>query len=168
MTPAATTARPTETCPLYVDLDGTLTPSDTLYESVMLFIRRNPLNLLRLVAQLMPALPNATAAALTGAQNEAGLAQALPLMLRNMLGGASQASSKLQALNFPLPARLLQNLDADADLETLLRLAAVWNIPMATDRATADFLLTSPLMHDTYECKVPDYSSYLKRPIPVE
>ena len=34
------------------------------------------------------------------------------------------ASSKLQALNFPLPARLLQNLDADADLETLLRLAA--------------------------------------------
>ena len=81
-------------------------------------------NLLRLVAQLMPALPNATAAALTGAQNEAGLAQALPLMLRNMLGGASQASSKLQALNFPLPARLLQNLDADADLETLLRLAA--------------------------------------------
>jgi hypothetical protein len=81
-------------------------------------------NLLRLAAQLMPALPNATAAPLSGAQNEVGLAQALPLMLRNMLGGASQASSKLQALNFPLPARLLQNLDADADLETLLRLAA--------------------------------------------
>ena len=69
-------------------------------------------NLLRLVAQLMPALPNATAAALTGAQNEAGLAQALPLMLRNMLGGASQASSKLQALNFPLPARLLRAVPA--------------------------------------------------------
>ena len=56
----------------------------------------------------------------------------------------------------------------DTDIKALLRLAAVWNIPMATDRATADFLLTSPLMHDTYECKVPDYSSYLKRPIPVE
>ncbi|MDZ4124834.1 MAG: hypothetical protein U1E02_11755, partial [Hydrogenophaga sp.] len=53
MTPAATTARPADTCPLYVDLDGTLTPSDTLYESVMLFIRRNPLNLLRLFAWLL-------------------------------------------------------------------------------------------------------------------
>ncbi len=53
MTPAATQARLADTCPLYVDLDGTLTPSDTLYESVMLFIRRNPLNLLRLFAWLL-------------------------------------------------------------------------------------------------------------------
>ncbi|MDP3810467.1 MAG: UbiA family prenyltransferase [Hydrogenophaga sp.] len=52
MTPA-TTARLADTCPLYVDLDGTLTPSDTLYESVMLFIRRNPLNLLRLFMWLL-------------------------------------------------------------------------------------------------------------------
>ncbi|PZO11151.1 MAG: UbiA family prenyltransferase [Burkholderiales bacterium] len=51
MTPAAT--RTADTCPLYVDLDGTLTPSDTLYESVMLFIRRNPLNLLRLFMWLL-------------------------------------------------------------------------------------------------------------------
>ena len=36
-----------------MDLDGTLTPSDTLYESVMLFIRRNPLNLLRLFVWLL-------------------------------------------------------------------------------------------------------------------
>lgn len=40
------------TVPLYVDLDGTLTPSDTLFESVMLFIRHSPLNLLRLLAWL--------------------------------------------------------------------------------------------------------------------
>ncbi len=53
MTPAATQARLADTCPLYVDLDGTLTPSDTLYESVMLFIRRNPLNLLRLFTWLL-------------------------------------------------------------------------------------------------------------------
>jgi 4-hydroxybenzoate polyprenyltransferase/phosphoserine phosphatase len=38
--------------PLYVDMDGTLTPSDTLYESVMLFLRQSPLNLLRLLAWL--------------------------------------------------------------------------------------------------------------------
>ena len=40
------------TVPLYVDLDGTLTPSDTLFESMMLFIRHSPLNLLRLLAWL--------------------------------------------------------------------------------------------------------------------
>ncbi len=39
-------------CPLYVDLDGTLTPTDTLYESALLLVRRNPLNLLRLLAWL--------------------------------------------------------------------------------------------------------------------
>jgi 4-hydroxybenzoate polyprenyltransferase len=53
LTPAATLTRTADTCPLYVDLDGTLTPSDTLYESVMLFIRRNPLNLLRLLGWLL-------------------------------------------------------------------------------------------------------------------
>ena len=44
-----TTADP---CPLYVDLDGTLTPTDTLYESALLLVRRHPLNLLRLLAWL--------------------------------------------------------------------------------------------------------------------
>ena len=39
-------------CPLYVDLDGTLTPGDTLHESAMLFVRQHPLNLLRLLAWL--------------------------------------------------------------------------------------------------------------------
>ena len=39
-------------CPLYVDLDGTLTPTDTLYESALLLVRRHPLNLLRLLAWL--------------------------------------------------------------------------------------------------------------------
>jgi len=45
----------------------------------------------------------------------------------------------------------------------LLRLAVAWNIPIASDRATADFILTSPLMHEVYEARIPDYTSYLKR-----
>ncbi|WP_066269315.1 UbiA family prenyltransferase [Hydrogenophaga palleronii] len=51
MTPPAHAAPPDHS-PLYVDLDGTLTPSDTLHESAMLFVRRNPLNLLRMLAWL--------------------------------------------------------------------------------------------------------------------
>ena len=51
----------------------------------------------------------------------------------------------------------------DPDIKALLRLAVTWNIPFACDRATADFLLTSPLMHDEYTCTIPDYNTYIKR-----
>jgi methylglyoxal synthase len=53
----------------------------------------------------------------------------------------------------------------DSDVKALLRLGVAWNIPMACDRATADFIITSPFMHDEYEAVIPDYSDYLKRPI---
>jgi len=52
LTLSASTDPAPDICPLYVDLDGTLTPSDTLHESAMLFVRRNPLNLLRMLAWL--------------------------------------------------------------------------------------------------------------------
>jgi len=51
----------------------------------------------------------------------------------------------------------------DPDIKALLRLAVAWNIPFACDRATADFLLTSPLMYSDYEIMTPDYSVYNKR-----
>lgn len=51
----------------------------------------------------------------------------------------------------------------DPDVKALLRLAVVWNIPVANDRATSDFLMTSPLMHEEYKAFIPDYSGYIKR-----
>jgi methylglyoxal synthase len=51
----------------------------------------------------------------------------------------------------------------DPDIKALLRLGVVWNIPIACDRATADFMLTSPLIHLEYEIILPDYSQYIKR-----
>lgn len=81
-------------------------------------------NLLRLIAQLLPALPNAASATPSASNMPGSLAQALPIFVRNLLGSIGQSSSRQQALSFPLPARLLQNMDQDADLETLLRLAA--------------------------------------------
>jgi methylglyoxal synthase len=53
----------------------------------------------------------------------------------------------------------------DPDIKALLRLAVVWNLPFACDRATADFILTSPLMHDVYECTLPDYENYISRKV---
>ena len=45
----------------------------------------------------------------------------------------------------------------DSDVRALLRVAVVWNLPLACNRATADFIITSPLMTEPYERFVPDY-----------
>ncbi len=51
----------------------------------------------------------------------------------------------------------------DPDVKALLRMAVVWNIPIACNRASADFMISSPLMDGTYDRLVPDYSEYRKR-----
>ncbi len=53
----------------------------------------------------------------------------------------------------------------DPDVKALLRLAVVWNIPVACNLATADFIFNSSLMENDYEKSVMDYADYLKRPI---
>lgn len=53
----------------------------------------------------------------------------------------------------------------DPDVKALLRIAAVWNVAMACDRASADFIISSPLMNQEYEKKLPDYSAYKNRKI---
>jgi methylglyoxal synthase len=52
----------------------------------------------------------------------------------------------------------------DPDVKALLRLAVVWNVPVACNRATADFLISSPLLSTAYERTVPDYAAHLQRP----
>ncbi|HEY1765492.1 MAG TPA: methylglyoxal synthase [Opitutaceae bacterium] len=56
----------------------------------------------------------------------------------------------------------------DPDVKALLRMAVVWNVPIACDRSTADFIISSPLMDSVYERIVPDYSEYRSRMIPAE
>jgi methylglyoxal synthase len=51
----------------------------------------------------------------------------------------------------------------DPDVKALLRIAVVWNIPVACNRATADFLISSPLMTSGYERIVPDFEEYRTR-----
>lgn len=45
----------------------------------------------------------------------------------------------------------------DPDIKALLRIAAVWNIPVACNRASADFMVTSPLVDQPYERRVPEF-----------
>ncbi|POF59130.1 methylglyoxal synthase, partial [Vibrio vulnificus] len=49
----------------------------------------------------------------------------------------------------------------DPDVKALLRIASVWNIPVATNRATAKFLFESPLLNEEVDVEIPDYQAYL-------
>lgn len=57
----------------------------------------------------------------------------------------------------------LEPMPHDTDVKALLRIAVVWNIPVACNRASADFMISSPLMSEEYERLVPDYGDYRKR-----
>ena len=60
----------------------------------------------------------------------------------------------------------LEPMPHDPDVKALLRMAAVWNIPIACNRASADFMISSPLMDSLYDRIIPDYDAYRKRNIP--
>jgi methylglyoxal synthase len=51
----------------------------------------------------------------------------------------------------------------DPDVKALLRLAVLYNLPTASNRATADFLISSQFMNQPYERLVPDYLHLLKK-----
>lgn len=104
----------------------------------------------------------------TGNVLEKALEQSISKLLSGPLGGDQQigsriAEGKLDVLIFfwdPMEAQ-----PHDPDIKALLRVAVTWNIPIACDRATADFILTSPLMHHEYETLLTDYSTYINRKI---
>ncbi|HTD20907.1 MAG TPA: methylglyoxal synthase [Ktedonobacteraceae bacterium] len=56
----------------------------------------------------------------------------------------------------------------DTDVKALLRISVVWNIPVACNRASADFMISSPLMSGTYLRQRPDYEGYIERLIEEE
>jgi methylglyoxal synthase len=55
----------------------------------------------------------------------------------------------------------------DPDVKALLRIAVVWNVPIACNRASADYMVSSPLMHREYERALPDYAPHDSRELPI-
>ena len=87
------------------------------------------------------------------------------------LGGDQQIGAKIVSneINFLIffwdP---LEPQPHDPDVKALLRMAVVWNIPIACNRASADFMISSPLMEGEYNRLVPDYDEYRMRKIDIE
>jgi methylglyoxal synthase len=53
----------------------------------------------------------------------------------------------------------------DVDVKALLRIAVLYNVPIACNRATADFIMSSPLMDERYLPVKKDYETYIKRDV---
>ena len=91
----------------------------------------------------------------------------ITLLKSGPLGGDQQlgsliVSGKVSALIFFCDPTAAQ--PHDVDVKALLRLASLYNVPTAINRATADFLISSPLFKDeTYEPVVKDYRDYVER-----
>ncbi|KZY32075.1 MULTISPECIES: methylglyoxal synthase [unclassified Oleiphilus] len=76
--------------------------------------------------------------------------------------GALIADGKIDLLIFFWDP--LEPMSHDPDIKALLRLATLWNIPVACNKSTADFIVHSPLMNN-YQRETPDFSDYQNRPI---
>jgi methylglyoxal synthase len=104
----------------------------------------------------------------TGEILERELGFAVKKLQSGPLGGDQQIGAKIAdgEINFLIffwdP---LEPMPHDPDVKALLRMAVVWNIPIACNRASADFMISSPLMDGEYDRLVPDYGEYRTRKI---
>jgi methylglyoxal synthase len=105
----------------------------------------------------------------TGKLLEEQLDRPVKKLFSGPLGGDQQIGARIAEEKIDMLVFFWDPMEAqphDSDVKALLRVAVAWNILIACNRTTADFILTSVLMNDEYKIDVPDYSGYLKRRLP--
>ena len=102
----------------------------------------------------------------TGRLLEEEIGCAIHKLQSGPLGGDQQVGAKISTQEIDMLIFFWDPLEQqphDPDVKALLRIAVVWNIPIACNRASADFIITSSLMRNEYQPYLPDYQSYLTR-----
>jgi len=95
-------------------------------------------------------------------------ASGLPVRAYNSgpLGGDQQIGARIAENSIDFVVFFWDPLEAqphDPDVKALLRIAVTYDIPIATNRATADFILSSPLMAEEYERHVYNYHAAMEK-----